>query len=364
MKKYLDCFVPIYICNFKCHYCYVSLLNQFEEKARVFPRTPEEIAQALSSKRIGDGVFINLCAGGETLLLNDSVKLIRYLLEEGHHLAIVTNGSLTQRFDEIIKFPKNLLKRLFFKFSYHYLELKKRNLFDIYFSNICKVRDAGCSFTVEITQSDELIPYAADAKLRCLRSLGAYPHCTIARDDRTGNIKILSKLPLEKYKEQWATFESPLFDYKMYLYQHKIKTFCYAGDWTAYINLATGDVNPCNCGPVFYNIYKNYDESLPRHAMGNYCELPYCYNGHGWLSLGADPDEYSPVYSLLRNRICLDQSEWITNEFKRFWEEQLFKTNIYYDDTRKNLVNLRRYLECQRVTRRFLSVYYKIRQAK
>lgn len=339
MKKYLDCFVPIYMCNFSCHYCYVSLLDNFQKRKQSFPHSVEEMRRALSRERLGEGVYINLCAGGETLLIEDSVALIRALLEEGHHISVVTNGSLSPRFEEIAALPPELLRRLFFKFSYHYIELKRLNILDKYFANVRLMRDAGASFTIELTPSDELLPLLDEATERCVAELGAKPHATIARDDRKNGIDVLSEMSFDDYVKAWASLDSELFRYKTWLYHHKIKTFCYGGDWTGYINLATGSLSPCNCGRVFGNIYENVDKPLPRMAMGHYCELPYCYNGHGWLSLGANPEEKHTVYTEFRNRVCADGSEWITDEFKEFWAKQLFMDNVHYTDEQKREVD-------------------------
>lgn len=360
MKKYLDCFVPIYMCNFSCHYCYVSLLDNFQKRKQSFPHSVEEMRRALSRERLGEGVYINLCAGGETLLIEDSVALIRALLEEGHHIAVVTNGSLTQRFEELVAFPRELTKRLFLKFSYHYIELKKKNLLDTYFANVRRMREAGASFTIEITPSDELIPLATEARERCERELGAAPHLTIARDDRKNGIDVLSKMGFEEYKRTWESFNSGLFKYKAYLYKHKIKSFCYAGDWTSYVNLATGEMRPCNCGAVLGNIYDDIDAPLPKRAMGHYCELPYCYNGHGWLSMGAAPDEKHPVYTELRNRVATDGSEWVSAEYQRFWAEQLFDSNPLYSDEQKRAADSYRHHEKYRPRKVLGRIYHRL----
>ena len=81
-------------------------------------------------------------------------EVILRLLKQGHYLEIVTNGTLTNRFDEIALFPKELLHRLEFKFSFHYLELKERGWLDRFFDNVNKMRDCGCAFTVELMPND------------------------------------------------------------------------------------------------------------------------------------------------------------------------------------------------------------------
>lgn len=57
--------------------------------------------------------MFNLCADGETLLSSQVVEYIRAILEQGHFVMVVTNGTMTKRFDEIIKFPAHLLSHLF-----------------------------------------------------------------------------------------------------------------------------------------------------------------------------------------------------------------------------------------------------------
>ena len=364
MKKYFDCFVPIYKCNFKCHYCYLTLQNGAEEcKEKTFPHSVEEMARALSAKRIGKDAYINLCASGETLLQEETVRLVRALLEDGHHVSIVTNGSITKRLSEIAMFPPDLLERLFFKFSYHYLELRRLNLFEQFFSNVRMMRDVGCSFTLEIVPCDELIPFIEDAKNRCIEALGAVPHCTIARDDRKFGIDILSGMSFDEYQKVWSAFDSELFRYKAKLYQHPVQTFCYAGDWCYYVHLGSGEVRPCNCGPVIANIYQSVDQPLPKRPMGNYCELPYCYNGHSWLSLGVNPGERGPKYSNLRNRICMDGTEWVKASYQRFWNAAAYDTNEEYSEKEKRRINRKRWRETHTIKLLMRALRKKIKRA-
>ena len=136
LKRYIECYIDTETCNLRCHYCYIAQMRKFNNKLAKFGHTPEEIRKALSVKRLGGKCLINLCAGGETLLSSEVIPVTKALLEEGHYVMIVTNGTLTNRFKEIAKFPKDLLERLVFKFSFHYLELLRLNLLDKYFENI------------------------------------------------------------------------------------------------------------------------------------------------------------------------------------------------------------------------------------
>lgn len=88
--------------------------------------------QGIVEKRLGGTCLINLCGGGETLLCPDLPKVAKALLEEGHYVFIVTNGTITKAFKEIEEFPEELRKRLSFKFSYHYLEQHRLKITELF----------------------------------------------------------------------------------------------------------------------------------------------------------------------------------------------------------------------------------------
>lgn len=139
IKRLLVINVPIKNCNLKCEYCYISALKENEKGAAKFLYTPEHVGKCLSKERLGGTCIINLTGGGETLIPKEMPQYIYQLLLQGHFLEVVTNGTLTSRFDEIAEFPRNLLEHLEFKFSFHYAELKKKGWLDRYFSNVKKM---------------------------------------------------------------------------------------------------------------------------------------------------------------------------------------------------------------------------------
>ena len=134
-----------------------------------------------------------MCGCGETLLPPYIIELLKELLEEGHYIWV------NKRFEEISKFPKNLFYRLAFKFSFHYLELKRLNKLEDYVKNIKLMQDSGASFSVEITPHDELIEYIDEIKEFSLKNFGALPHITVARNENTEDREILTKLSKEEY---------------------------------------------------------------------------------------------------------------------------------------------------------------------
>lgn len=336
IKRFIDCYIPTEACNLRCHYCYITQKRKFNSKLASFTHSAEEITSALSKERLGGVCLLNLCAGGETLLSNDVLPIVKALLESGHYVMIVTNGTLTKRFEEISLWEKSILERLFIKFSFHYLELKRLNLMEVYFANIQLMKSSDVSFTVEITPSDELIPYIDEVKATCIKHLGALCHVTIARDDRTNGIDILSSLSFEEYKDLWGQFESELFQFKSQIFYHKRTEFCYAGDWSAYLNLETGHLRQCYCGETICNIYSD-NGPIPFRAIGKKCSIPHCYNGHAFLTLGDIPELETPSYADVRNRVCVDGSEWLKPSMKSFMQSKLSESNEEYTFIKKIL---------------------------
>lgn len=338
MKRYIDCYIATETCNLRCHYCYITQNKKFNNKIVEFRYSPQEIRKALSVPRLGGKCLLNMCAGGETLIAENLIDVVKELLEEGHYVMIVTNGTLSKRFEKISKLPKELLNHLFFKFSFHYLELVRINMLDEFFKNIELMKKSGASFTVEITPSDELEPYIEEIKEISMKKLGALPHITIGRKD-LGDIPALTEHSFEEYIKIWQTFDSELFNYKTKIFGEKRNEFCYAGEWSGYLNLVTGDLMQCYYGRKVDNIYENIEEPIKFMAIGNNCESPHCYNGHSFLAFGDIPELISPTYNDIRNRVCTDGSEWLTTDMKNFMSSKLIESNSEYDKNEKRQIN-------------------------
>lgn len=340
IKRYIDCYVPVTGCTLRCNYCYITQHRLFDSKLPKFKYSPEHVRKALSRERLGGTCLINMCGGGETLLPPEVPAYAKALLEEGHYVMIVTNATVDKRFDEIAAFPPELTKRFFFKFSYHYLELKKKNLLERFFANIKKVRDAGCSFTLEATPSDEWIPYIDEMKKAAMDNVGAVCHITIARDERDPEkLPILTSLPRDEYEKTWKTFNSPLFDYKLTIFEQKRKEFCYAGDWSFCLNLGTGIMSQCYRSYTSHNIFEDVSKPIPFNAIGKHCKEHHCYNGHSFIVLGDIPELDAPTYTELRNRTCTDGSEWLKPEMKHFMSTKLYQNNKEYSPLKKFITN-------------------------
>lgn len=333
IKRFIDCYVPTEVCNFQCTYCYIGQRKGFTGSVHAVGRTKEEVRQALSKKRFGGIMFLNFCAGGETLLGEDILGIIYELLKEGHVVQIVTNGTLRKRFEEISGWEDELLSRLFIKFSFHFLELKRLRLLDVFFSNIKLMQENGVSISLEITPCDEMIPYIEEIKACSIERAGALPHITVARNVETAELKILSSLSKEDYVKTWGQFDSPLFDMKMELVSQKRYEYCYAGEWTLYLDLRSGDLKQCYKGDVIDNIYWNPLEPIHFKPIGRHCRESYCFNGHAWLTWGAIPDMKTPTYAQIRNRVMSHGGEWLSDTVKQAFSCRLKNLNTVYENT-------------------------------
>jgi organic radical activating enzyme len=339
IKRFIDCYVPVTTCNLRCHYCYISHHRKFDDKLPVFKYSPERMGQALSKERLGGTCCINLCGGGETLLPPEMTDIIRCILEQGHYVMVVTNGTVSKRFDEIVSLSPELLSRLFFKFSFQYLELKRTKMIDKFFDNVQKVKDAGCSISVELTPNDELIPELDELKELCLSRVGALCHVSVARDERKKHLPILTQHSREKYKEIWSSFGSKMFEYKISVFNKKRKEFCYAGDWTLVLDLMTGVLSQCYIAKCLQNIFEDIESPIKFCAVGNNCPESHCFNAHAWLTFGSIPEHDAPTYADMRNRICADNSEWLTPQVKEFMSSKLNESNVEYSQEEKKKAN-------------------------
>lgn len=357
--------IPLSICNFRCNYCYLS--QRDESYQGIQPQmqfTPKEIGYAIRKERLGGIAYCNLCADGETLLLKNIEKYIEEIVKQGHYVEIVTNLTITPVLKNILKLNKEFLKHIEFKCSFHYLELKKRNLLNVFVDNVNLIWNNGCSANIEITPSDELIEYIDELKEFSMKKFGALPHFTIARDDRTKRINYLTSLPSEEYKNIWNQFDSDFFKFKTEIFGVKQKKFCYAGKWSAYIDLSTGEATQCYNGLNIGNVFKNPEGKFPELPVGK-CQISHCYNGHALLSLGLIPEEnIQYCYGNIRDRERNDGNHFLQPEIKDFFNTKLAETNeqISYKQKRRIIKHNNRsrlFYLCKRAPIKFHSMIFK-----
>lgn len=338
IKRFIECYVPVTACNLKCSYCYIIQENRREGKLPQFKYSPEYIGQALSKDRLGGTAYINLCGAGETLLPKEMKSIIENLLKQGHYVNITTNGTISQRFDEILEIPHELLKHLHFAFSFHYIELKKRELIDTFFDNINKIKPY-CSFLVQLNLCDEYIDELDTIKQICKDRVGAFPQVAATRNEKNEKIKLLTKMPKEEYERTGKTFKSPLFDFTMKNFMVKRwKNFCYAGDWSFILNLENGNIKKCYEEKEKQNIFEDINKPIKFEAIGCSCNSPFCVNSSHFMSLGIIPSINTISYGRLRNR---EEANWYKEEMAQFLDTKLYESNKQYGVIKKTIINAR-----------------------
>lgn len=338
IKRFIECYVPVTICNLKCSYCYIIQEGRRTEQKAIFKYSPEQIGKALSKERLGGTCYVSICGGGETLVPPEIVDIVKNILLQGHYVNITTNGTLTNRFNELCSLPEELLKRLHFAFSLHYIELNKKNLLEKFFENVNKVKKSGCSFLVQLNLSDEYVPYINEIKKICKSKLGAYPQIAATRDESEKQIKLFTSYSVEEYTKLGKEFNSPLFDFTMKNFMVKRKEFCYAGDWSFLLNLATGEAKKCYFSTKVKDIFKDINEPIKFEAVGNSCRYPFCVNSSHFMTLGVIPSIETPSYSELRNR---ENANWYSDDMRQFLNSKLYETNKEYSKFNKLIVNIK-----------------------
>lgn len=53
IKRFIDFYIPVESCTFRCHYCYITHHRLFDNKLPVLKYSPEQVKLALSKERMG-----------------------------------------------------------------------------------------------------------------------------------------------------------------------------------------------------------------------------------------------------------------------------------------------------------------------
>ena len=337
MKRLINLAVRSSICNFRCSYCYLNQKSTWFRNTQIcYSYPPEVIKKAFSIERLGGPCLFNVCSDGETLLADKIVEYLKAILEAGHCIEFVSNMTITKVLDEILSLDKQLLKRISFKCSFHYLELKTKGLLETFSSNVNKAKNNGCSFSIEMIPDDSYIPHINDIKTFCLSHFGALPHLSIPRNDKKGH-KLLSNLSFDEFKKTWSDFDSDFFNFKLIIYRKKIRDYCFAGRASLYVDLATGHTQQCYKESGYsFNIFENIDRPIPFCSIGK-CNDCYCYNGHALLPIGCVKKYKNYKYGNLRDRVCNDGTHWVQKDMLIFLNEK-----STFEETKGTISNDRR----------------------
>ena len=320
--RFINTTVPTDGCNLHCEYCYVEQRGdgewlKIEERKNPFQYSIEHMLQALTLERMGGVCMFNIAGSGETLLCPGIVQISEGLLRHGHYVAIITNLTIRKRVEEFCAFPKEYKDRLFFKVSFHYAELKKRNMLNIFADNVLTLKNNNISFCVEIVASDYILEYLDEIKEFSMERFGALPHVLTGREEKTDRKtfkRISSRLSPAEYERVWKSFDSGLFNYQQRAYEVPHREFCYAGDYTGILMLDSGQFGPCPGTKKVTNLFENIDEPIMFAPMGGACPFPACFCGFFLHVLAGVSRDYDPgvMFHAFRDRKCKDGSSWLT----------------------------------------------------
>lgn len=335
ITRFFNCLVPIYKCNLKCSYCYLQQRGTKNCNEPEYPHSPKEIATALEPNKVGGVSLINLCASGETLLGNKTSELIQLLLEQGHYVSIVTNLTIPKSIRQIAEFDGR--ERLFFKCSFHYIQLKKKKLIGVFFDNIRLLRQANISYTIEIV-ADDNANGLFDEIIDVMRENDeANPQVLECRIDPQWDIPVLAE-DIKKHVAAWERYRSDLYETQQKLWGKRIDKFCYAGELSAEVNLATGELMQCIGTRVVYNIFDYTGSRIDFCAIGENCRLSHCFIAYVWQALCGNVEEISiPTYAQLRNRKRPDGSEWLNEVVGKAFGNRCIDSIKKYSEDRKLL---------------------------
>lgn len=341
IKKFIEVFVPGTSCNLKCHYCYLAQVGVSTNQRSHFCFSDEQMHRSIRKERLGGACLFNICADGETMLEPHTMTFIKNLLIEGHYVNIVTNATLTSRIQELISLSKEQRSHIALLASFHYLELKKRNLLETYFSNLKAARSAGISFYMPMVFCQEYVDCLDEIKKTCIEHLGILPEAAKYRDDTSSDLHLKEQLSIDEYYDKGIQeLDSNYFRFEKRFYLKKIDSFCYAGDWFAYLNLCTGELQACYNQPVFDNLFAHPEKPVKFRAIGNHCRVPYCYNGVSRIPLGVVPEiKDVNYYWEYRNRKNPNGPDNYTDELKQALSVRLYESNQEYSEKDKKKAN-------------------------
>lgn len=332
IKRFFECLVPVSVCNIECPYCYIIQENRRAMKMEDFLYSVDTMLCSLTNKRLGGTCFFSLCGVGETMAQKDIIPLVKGLLDEGHLVNITTNGTLSNKYDELIVACGQNIRHLHMSFSLHYLELLNRGWIDIFFENVNKMRSAGASILVQFNLCDDYVPHLDEIKRLCLENVGALPQVALTRNEKSKPMSIMTAGTPEEYFRTGESFQSPLFDFTFKNFMVKRTEYCYAGEWSGVLDMKTGILKKCYMEPGGFNIFEDPAQAIPFTPVGCDCHNIYCVNSSHFMSLGIIPELETPTYAQLRNRA---EAQWYTAEMEEFLNSKLSESNKQHSPLRK-----------------------------
>lgn len=343
--RFINTNIPTEGCNLRCEYCYIRQHGDEEQlridhMKRLFSYSVPHMLKALSVERMGGVCMFNISGTGETLLNPEIFNIVSGLLKQGHYIALISNCTVTKIIEKFGAMPIECRQRLFFKASFHYRELKKKNLLETYAGNIRFMREHQIAFSIEVVSNDYVLDELDELKAFCLQNFGALPHVLAGRDETVKNTfpKYETKLSEDEFRKVWSAFDSDLFRYQDTDYNlcHTAE-FCYAGVYTGSLNLGTGTFSPCPGGRAMTNLFEDIEQTIHFVPIAK-CPFPYCFCGFFLHVLaGVAREEYHPdvKFFQFRDRLCQNGETWLTPSIREVFSHRCAEYHEDYPEEKK-----------------------------
>ena len=266
-RPYCASFELTPLCNFDCKMCYSHLtMDQMRAAGRML--TTEEWIDIMR-QAVDAGVTCIDLTGGECLTHPGFKEIYRYLVMQGVHVSVLTNGQLIDEelINLFVQYPPACVQITVYGSNREaYLNVTGRDAFQDVMSAITRLKEAGLRVSISITPN-RFMQRDVGALLELVRSLGIVYRIgstTLPARPETGRIiddfivdnevlREIRKLEAE-YKSEWARV---LPQHQMKEYKFRIKgqqAFegipCAAGAANFHINWK-GDMMPCL---AFYSV--------------------------------------------------------------------------------------------------------------
>lgn len=299
IQRYVQGTFNTFGCNLDCSYCYLKMKG-IRNIGKSFPYGVEHIAKAMSADRWGI-CYISLTGDGETLLSEEVVDLAYHLLNEGHYLNIINNGTQTQNLEYMCRLlDEDCISRVMLTFSLHYRELQKRGLLEQFFSNIRMMRDRGFTVYIHMVLCDDYYRDCEEIRKFCITETGICPQIGMIRNESDkDNERRVSGYTQEEYYKMADSFHSPYFEMQKFLYEENCsKEYCYAGRLGALLNFTTGVMRQCVANDRPVQVFDDIEKEIDFEEVGFHCNSPWCYCSTFQI-FGMIANKDYPTYSMI-----------------------------------------------------------------
>jgi len=325
--------IPETRCNLSCDYCYVG---KKQGKKIVLPYSLEHILKCFHPKRFGGPIFFGGASAGETLLWENIVEFTRGMLSYGHVVSYTTNLTITPVIKKFCDFPRELRANLELDASFHYLELKKRNLLNVFFENLRMLKSAGISYAIFLVISDVYIPYLREISDLCKKEIGILPIAGMLREYDYKGGRLIRHYSSDEEKLIEETCDTRQWHIQKKLYGKKMTGFCYAGEYSINLNMETGNYSKCWGAAKMGNLFKNPDAPIKFEPIG-FCPFRDCVcASYQFFGLIPELNEFVPTHSnvhFTKSSVSKEVWEFMDHKMvtapKPLSKAKIFKYKIY-----------------------------------